>query len=147
MVPLHWNHSSDPADIVGHVDPVTVREVEGEVVAGGWVDQDTPRGREVWRLMKSGTLGFSFGYLLIEATDRPGGGRITKLDVYEVTATTGPMNNGTRVLSTKALDELDHVRTKARDDMLALLTATEPSEKALPHKSAEPPVQIASFEC
>jgi hypothetical protein len=64
----------------------------------------------------SGTLGFSFGYIVTAATERPGGGReITKLDVFEITATTAPMNNGTRVLSTKGLDELDRVRTKARE--------------------------------
>jgi len=146
QVPLHWNHSSDPEDIIGHVDPLTVREVEGEVVAGGWVDRDTPRGREVWRLMKSGTLGFSFGYIAIDSTKRAGGGReITKLDVYEITATTAPMNNGTRVLSTKALDEYDHIRANARGDMTRVLAATSPEPVA--NKSAELPVRIASFEC
>ena len=95
--------------------------------------------------MKSGTLGFSFGYIVTAATDRPGGGReITQLDVFEITATTAPMNNGTRVLSTKALDELDHVPTKARDDMLELLSATP---EAVTTKSLPLPVQIASFEC
>jgi Escherichia/Staphylococcus phage prohead protease len=89
---LHWNHSSDPEDIVGNVDPITVREVDGEVVAGGWVDRDTDRGQQVCRLMKSGTLGFSFGYIVTAATGRPGGGReITQLDVFEITATTAPM--------------------------------------------------------
>jgi phage head maturation protease len=144
---LHWNHSSDPEDIVGNVDPITVREVDGEVVPGGWVDRDTDRGREVWRLMKSGTLGFSFGYIVTAATGRPGGGReITQLDVFEITATTAPMNNGTRVLSTKALDELDHVRTKARDDMLQLLTAADKGEKSVPRRGTGP-VEIATFEC
>ena len=33
MVPLAWNHSSDPEDIVGHINPASVKEVEGEVVA------------------------------------------------------------------------------------------------------------------
>jgi HK97 family phage prohead protease len=146
-VPLHWNHSSEPEDIVGHVDPFTVREVDGEVVAGGWVDRDIDRGREVWRLMKSGTLGFSFGYIITASTERNGGGReITGLDVYEITATTAPMNNGTRVLSTKALDELDHVRTKARDDMFALLTAADKGEKSVPRRAIDP-VEIATFEC
>ena len=59
LVPLHWDHSPDPENIVGHVDPESVRAVGGEVQASGKVDLDTDRGRQVWRLMKSGTLGFS----------------------------------------------------------------------------------------
>ena len=64
MIPLHWNHSSEPEDIVGHVNPATVEAVDGEVVASGWVDQSTDRGAHVWRLAKAQTLGFSFGYLI-----------------------------------------------------------------------------------
>jgi hypothetical protein len=58
-VPLHWNHRSEPEDIVGHVD------------------LDTERGRQAWRLMKAGSVGFSFGYLVPEggAKAPPGGGR------------------------------------------------------------------------
>jgi hypothetical protein len=48
------------------------------------------------------------------------------------------------VLSTKALDDLDHVRTKARDDRLELLSATP---EPVATKSLPLPVQIASFEC
>jgi HK97 family phage prohead protease len=115
MVPLHWNHSSDPADIVGHVNPATVEARDGEVHATGWVDQSTERGQHVWRLAKSGTLGFSFGYLIPDggAVKRADGVReIHKLDVFEVSATPAPMNNDTGVLSTKAVeDDEDSDRT------------------------------------
>jgi hypothetical protein len=57
VIPLAWNHSSDPEDIVGHIDPETVRQEGDGVVAEGQVDLDTGRGQQVWRLMKSGTLG------------------------------------------------------------------------------------------
>lgn len=45
----------------------------------------------------------------------------------------------------------DQVRTKARDDMVRILTATTgvyptETEKSLPRKSTEP-IQIRSFEC
>ena len=82
----------------------------GEVHATGWIDQSTDRGRHVWRLAKSGTLGFSFGYLIPEggAVKRADGVReIRKLDVFEVTATPAPMNNDTRVLSVKGLEDRD----------------------------------------
>ena len=102
-IPLAWNHSSAAEDIVGHIDPSSVEELDGEVVASGWVDQDTPRGAETWRLMKSGTLGFSFGYLVTRSTGRGEGTRVIEaLDVFELSATATPMNNRTRVLSTKS---------------------------------------------
>jgi HK97 family phage prohead protease len=107
LVPLAWNHSTAAEDQVGHIDPATVVEVNAEVVAGGKVDLDTERGRHTWRLMKSGTLGFSFGYMVIDAVKRSDGKReIRALDVFEVSATTVPMNAGTRVLATKAADDV-----------------------------------------
>ena len=147
VVPLHWNHSSEPEDIVGHVKPASAKAVGAEVHAAGHVDLDTDRGRQVWRLMKAGSIGFSFGYLVPEggAKARPGGGRrITQLDVFEITVTPGPMNPETRVLATKALDEHAAMKARFRDEMYALLTA-EPEPVAT--KSVRPPVQVASFDC
>jgi HK97 family phage prohead protease len=118
VVPLHWNHSSDPENIVGHVDPESVKAVADEVVASGKVDLDTDRGRQVWRLMKSGSIGFSFGYITTASKRADGGRTITALDVFEISATPAPMNADTRVLSTKALDEYDALRIQIRDEMI-----------------------------
>jgi HK97 family phage prohead protease len=143
-VPLDWNHSSDPEDIVGHITPAAVKAVGDEVVADGEVDLETERGRHVWRLMKKRSIGFSFAYMIIDAVKRIDGIReIRQLDVFAVTATPTPMNNGTRVLATKALDEHAAIRDKARRDMVDLLNTVEP----VATKSIErPPVQVASFE-
>ena len=102
-VPLRWNHGTEPEHIIGNIDPATAREVNAEVIVDGWVDQKSKRGAEAWRLVKSGTLGFSFGYMITEATARPGGGRHIKgMDVFEVTATHAPMNGDTRVVGWKS---------------------------------------------
>jgi len=173
MVPLAWNHSSAPEDQVGHINP-SVKAVNGEVVASGWIDQDTERGAHVWRLAKSGTLGFSFGYMVTESTPREGGGRhITGLDVFEVSATPTPMNNGTRVLSTKAADNADmyenadpvmvgtgtngHGEDKGIDARTAELvraingafdTAAKASDAdRAQRKSTTNPIRIKEFEC
>jgi HK97 family phage prohead protease len=148
-IPLHWNHSPDPEDIVGHVDPETVEAVAGEVHASGWVDQDTDRGRHVWRLAKSGTLGFSFGYLIPDggAVKRADGVReIRKLDVFEITATAAPMNPQTRVLSTKALEQKRYIDpvTGRRMDYAELMAHTKAMAPRL-RKQAQP-VQVATFE-
>ena len=50
----------------------------------------------MWRLAKTGALGFSFGYLIGKAAKRADGVQvITELDVFEVSATPTPMNNQT----------------------------------------------------
>lgn len=157
MIPLHWNHRSDPSDIIGHINPASAREVNGEVVASGWVDQDTERGRETWRLAKSGTLGFSFGYLVTDSVKRGDIREIRKLDVFEVSATPAPMNNRTRVLSTKAVGEHAHVRAEAQQHMLHLFDGLVASHEdslrkqcddlAVEIKAQNRPVQVSSFDC
>ncbi len=148
-IPLAWNHSTKAEDILGHIDPESVQVVCGEVVASGQVDLDSRVGGEAWRSFKSRTIGF--GVLILDGVERRGGGRhITELDVFEVTATPTPMNNATRVLSTKAMAEYDRVRTKARDSMFDLLLSMpdEPSTKAAePECKSTGPVQVATFEC
>jgi hypothetical protein len=102
-IPLAWNHSGDPDLQIGFIDPHSAKQVGDEVQVTGWIDQTIDAGAHAWRLVKAGTLGFSFGYLILEGTKRKGGGRnIDELDVFEATATPTPMNNDTRVLSYKA---------------------------------------------
>lgn len=113
-IPLTWHHSTDAADIIGHIDPSSAKAVGNEVVVSGWVDQSTRRGKDAWRLVKSGTLGFSFGYLPLDYHDRKGGGRdINALDVFEITATAIPMNPDTRVVGWKASMTLEEQRELA----------------------------------
>jgi HK97 family phage prohead protease len=140
-IPLAWNHQTDAESIFGSIDPQSVTEVYGEVVAAGEVDLDSKVGREAWRSFKKRTIGFSFGYLVPEggAVKRRGGGRhIIALDVFEVTATPAPMNNDTRVLSTKAAATSD---TAFRDELGDFLL--QPFE---PQRKSRPPVQISTFE-
>jgi hypothetical protein len=141
-IPLAWNHRTDAADIFGSIDPASVKEVSGEVVATGQVDLSSDVGREAWRSFKSRTIGFSFGYLILAATERKGGGRaITELDVFEITATPTPMNNETRVLGTKSVPELqaelqdvkgrlEKAEKSLADLMVSVESAQEPQARA-----------------
>ena len=107
-VPLAWNHSSAAEDIIGSVEPMTAAAKDGEVVVQGQVDLESDVGREAWRSFKSRTIGFSFGYLALASSKREGGGRnLTEVDIFEVTATPTPMNNETRVLSTKGAETVE----------------------------------------
>jgi hypothetical protein len=75
-----------------------------EVHVNGRIDRSTARGREAWRSVKSGSLGFSIGFMAPRdrMTKREDGIRIIDvLDVYEISATPTPMNAETRVVSFK----------------------------------------------
>ena len=63
-VPLHWNHSPHPEDIVGSVDPGSMVETDEGLVVKGRLDlDDSDRAREAWRAMRTGSVGLSFGYM------------------------------------------------------------------------------------
>lgn len=105
-IPLTWNHSGAPEDIIGNVDPSTARVVGNEVHIDGWIDQGIERGAEAWRLAKSGTLGFSYGAMVPNDSftkNEHGGMNIDGLDIFEATATPTPMNKQTRVVSWKGI--------------------------------------------
>jgi Escherichia/Staphylococcus phage prohead protease len=103
MIPLHWDHSSEPEDIVGYVDPASMEESKAGLTVQGKVDLETERGREAWRLLKANSVGFSFGYLATKTHDRDDGVRVLdEIDIFEVTITPSPANNRTRVLGLKS---------------------------------------------
>lgn len=123
-VPLAWNHSSAAEDIIGSVEPMTASVKDAEVVVQGQVDLDSPVGKEAWRSFKSRTIGFSFGYMTLASSKREDGGRnLTEVDIFEITATPTPMNNETRVLSTKGTAEEEPTFDEKALEILAALKA------------------------
>ena len=175
LIPLLWSHSSAAEDSIGYVNPESAKAVSGEVHVSGWIDQATPRGREAWRLVKSGVLGFSFGYLVPDggATKRADGIReIHELDVFEISACSTPMNGMTRVTAWMSSDRepmsladlrqyeaelglgagaaLLKVRDRMRAEMLAALGGSSGgSLRARAEKAAAQfaPIQVERFEC
>jgi HK97 family phage prohead protease len=98
-LPLLFEHSQI---VVGAVDPHSRHATAAGLVVAGEVDRSTDEGRQVWRSIKSGVLGFSIGFMS-ESRPRPGGGReLTEIDLLEVSATSTPMHPATRALSWKA---------------------------------------------
>ncbi len=71
---------------------------------------------ETWRLVRSRTLGFSFGYVVVNSTKRADGSRVLdEIDVYEVSATPTPMNGRTRVISWKSSERTPPTIEQLRD--------------------------------
>ena len=103
QIPLHWDHSGDPADIVGTVDSQSLAETDqGRFVSGRLHLEESARAREIWGSVKSGAISLSFGYLIKRSRKRNDGTRESlSLDLFEVSLTPSPANGDTRILSTK----------------------------------------------
>lgn len=142
-VPLHYNH--DPDEIIGDIDEMWESDAGLEV--SGRVDLDDELGRKVWKSLKRGRIAFSFGFLTVKSRERPDGVKeLLELDIFEVSVTASPMNNMTRVLSTKSMDE---PRYELPDgivtDYKGLLDYTVKRSQA--EEKAARPIQVASFKC
>lgn len=118
QIPLAWAHRTEPDELIGSVDPTSAKAIDGEVIVSAWIDRTVDRGQQVWRLVKSGTLGFSFGYLVVDSVKRPNGDReIRGLDLFEISATATPMNRSTRVVDWKSTDEPEPDPEQLRRDL------------------------------
>jgi len=144
LVPLAWNHTDE---VIGHIDPATARVKDAEVIADGYIDQSIPRGEEAWRLVKSGTLSFSVGFLFDPKTGatklKNGRYRVKELDVFEISVIpVGPANNDTRVLSFKSIqDDLLDVQQRLleldENDRLQILENVKTALGVKPEQKAE----------
>jgi HK97 family phage prohead protease len=132
-VPLHWNHSADPDDIIGHIDPRSMVETDRGLVVEGQLDlEGSDRARKAWRAMKTGSIGLSFGYLAQRQRKAgDGANELLAIDLFEISLTPGPSNSATAVLSMKSAHNLDRVREEAAQSMYELLTSIDLDAKAL----------------
>ena len=91
-VPLHWDHESDPESIVAPSIPLD----GGDLGRSPGRSHPRPRGvgprRQVWRLVKSDSVGLSFGYLVTDERERGDVRELHKIDLFEVSLTPAPMN-------------------------------------------------------
>ena len=105
-LPLHWNHESDPASIIGAIDPATMEETELGLKVAGKVDLDgSEKGREAWRSMKAGTMSLSFGYMVVSEKQADDANELHELDLFEISVVPGPANADTRFLSLKSMSD------------------------------------------
>jgi Escherichia/Staphylococcus phage prohead protease len=139
VIPLHWNHGGDPADIIGFCDPARMRETPRGLIVAGHIDLDEERGRQVWRSLKANALGFSFGYIATQSREEGKVRVLDEIDLFEVTVTASPANERTRLLALKALEE------GCSAEGPGWLGSFDIDEKSI--AAAESPIRIAEFEC
>jgi hypothetical protein len=134
--------------VIGTVDPHSAREIrEGLFVKGKLDIDDSEIAREAWRLVKSGAVALSFGYMVTDSFKRPDGiEELREIDLFEVSLTPAPANPDTRILSFKSTDdpnaepvlereprtpELQRVYEEARDHFRSLFDAPDEPLAAL----------------
>ena len=115
-IPLHWNHSPVPKDIVGSIDPASMRETDDGLYVRGKLDIATSdNARDVWELVKTEVVSLSFGYLATDKATRDDGVQeLRELDLFEISLVAAPANADTRILSYKSADTTPTPRSRTR---------------------------------
>jgi HK97 family phage prohead protease len=123
QIPLAWNHDhGDPERLIGTVDPHSLKETRDGLIAEARLDLDgSETARSVWRLVKSDSIGVSFGYLAESEKGEDGTRLLTSIDLYEISLTATPMHGATRVVSWKSLDPEARRHDDAEEEFRALM--------------------------
>ena len=103
QIPLAWNHDTgEPERLIGTVDPSSMRETRDGLLAEAHLDLDgSETARTAWRLVKSDSIGVSFGYTAETKKGENGTRLLTSIDLYEISLTATPMPGATRVVNWK----------------------------------------------
>jgi uncharacterized protein len=109
-VKMLWQHDPD--------QPIGVWDDLAEDAKGLWgkgrLVMEVPKAREVHALMKAGAVGgLSIGYRTKEAAPEGNVRLLKKLDLFEISVVTMPMNERAKVLTIKA-DGLEEITEKLR---------------------------------
>lgn len=108
QIPLHWDHMTEAENIIGTVDPASMREVKDGLEVKGQLDlEENATAREAWRLMKRNAVALSFGYLVLsDAKAKDGVRELKDLDLFEITITPAPANPDTRFIDLKSVKQM-----------------------------------------
>ena len=144
-----WNHETGKAEqIIGSVDPQTMRETRDGLLAEASLDlEGSATAREAWRLVKSDSIGVSFGYMADQVDGGDGTRLLTSIDLYEISLTATPMHPDAKVVSWKSAPDSDllAVPTDARQRVRARELGVD--ELAAKSAAKATPISIATFEC
>ncbi len=107
QVPLHWDHRGEPDDIIGTVDPFSMKETDDGLQVGGKLDlANSAKAKEAWRAMKTGSMSLSFGYMVIAEQKAKDANELHEIDLFEVSVVPAPANADTRFLALKSVPEM-----------------------------------------
>lgn len=113
-VKMLWNH--DPHQPIGVWETLT--EDGNGLLGKGRLVMEVPKARETHALMKAGVVdSLSIGYRMVDGKKDGGVRLLTKLDLYEVSPVTFPMNEQARLTGVKA-EHQDIIEKLAAGDRL-----------------------------
>lgn len=120
QIPLHWDHSGDAKDIIGTVDPASLKETDAGLFVAGKLDlEGSEVAKEAWRAMKSNAMALSFGYMVAEGAEaKDGVYELKAVDLFEISVTPSPMNPDTRFLALKSVTQMKPA--EIREEIAAL---------------------------
>lgn len=143
-LPLLFEHGPE---VVGRIDPATMKATDAGLVAAGEIDRETDRGPAAWRSIKSGVAGFSIGYMA-DSRPRKGGGRVlTRVDLLEVSITSTPMHPATRATSWKSMTVADDIGLPTNAEIAERALRREVAALAGTRRKASRPVRVEEFPC
>lgn len=136
QVPLHWNHQGEPDDIIGTIDPFSMKETDDGLQVSGKIDlEGSSKGREAWRSIKAGAMSLSFGYMVVSDRSAKDATELLELDLFEVSVVPGPANADTRFLTLKSVPEM--TPAEIRGEVAELRKRIEELEGALDDTPAD----------
>jgi HK97 family phage prohead protease len=145
-LPLHWDHRGEARNVIGSIDPASMREIAGlGLFVKGKLDlDDSEVAREAWRSMKDSRVSLSFGYMVVRDRKRGDIRDLHELDLFEISIVPSPANPQTRILEMKSTAQVEQRELRAlrrRCDVVELEVAIgwhpipappEPKAKAVP---------------
>ena len=115
-LPFHWNHGGQASDVIGWVDPASLRETDEGLYVRGQLDlEDSKVAREAWRSMKNNSVSLSFGYMIGKSKARFDGVReLLEIDLFEISVVPAPANAETRFVELKAASDVADAEWQAQ---------------------------------
>jgi HK97 family phage prohead protease len=150
-LPVHWDHSGEATNVIGSIDPASMRETKDGLLVKGRLDlEGSETAKAAWRAMREGSMSLSFGYLTTnEHKGADGVNVLTGIDLFEVSIVPAPANDQTRILAMKnAESPMDLGFTMPTSaEIRARVKAMEREEKAEKARTkAAMPIKTATFE-
>jgi HK97 family phage prohead protease len=142
-VPVRWADGGEARNVIGSVDPATMREVAGlGLYVEGKLDlDDSEVAREAWRSMKDNRIALNLEYMTVKSQRRDELNELLELDLLEISVAPGPTNSRKQLLGLKsaAILEREHAADlRRRCDEVTLEAAmgwelpSEPAQSTTP---------------
>jgi phage head maturation protease len=121
-----------------------LRDRDGLIAEASLDIEGSATAREAWRLVKSDSIGVSFGYVAEEVDGGDGTRLLISIDLYEISLTATPMHPDAKVVSWKSGDTDLGFRMPTDAEIRARMMEAEIAELAAKSAKSQRPIQVAT---